>query len=453
MKIQNMAVVFIIIILPISILLSVYVKGEVEVIKRQNKYDQILSESTYDAVKAFKLNTVNNSRSTQADSIRRDIKASINSFINSLVTNLGVSGYGTESIKPYIPAIVYTLYDGFYIYSPTINLETGVYEHIIKPYIYYSIRYRIDNYNDVVINYTLDNYIVVYGIVNGNYVSRAGYLENVTDISINGSQVTYKGTVITDETAKQYYIEAREFTQWINDNLAEKITPSNARKIGENDETYPEFEGNVTDRILNITGSNDPQREDSAFNVHRREVIRLILQDNLNSAITSYSANSEALGTTYNFKMPILEEEEWNRLIENVTMITFMQGLPIGNKYYNGYSVVSCPKNKEYISVDSIYYINEGDSYYHRIDCPEIVNENTLVGYKNIEFERKINSNLGEENKEYIYEHEENACYYCIINSNYESQPLTSARIQAQYNAMGRIRKELYKRGDDLNKD
>src|SRR5699024_6202497 len=112
----------------------------------------------------------------------------------------------------------------------------------------------------------------------------------------------------------------------------------------------------------------------------------------LNSAITSYSANSEALGTTYNFKMPILEEEEWNRLIENVTMITFMQGLPIGNKYYNGYSVVSCPKNKEYISVDSIYYINEGDSYYHRIDCPEIVNENTLVGYKNIEFERKINS-------------------------------------------------------------
>ena len=55
MKTQHMAVIFIIIILPISLILSEYVQNQVETIKMQISYDTKLSNATYDAIRAFQL--------------------------------------------------------------------------------------------------------------------------------------------------------------------------------------------------------------------------------------------------------------------------------------------------------------------------------------------------------------------------------------------------------------
>lgn len=87
---------------------------------------------------------------------------------------------------PYIPALVFTLYDGYYIYSPheynyevtqiTQEVENKVektgYEHILKPYIHYTARYKNEN-ADVTVNYSLDNYISIYGTINSEYVSKS----------------------------------------------------------------------------------------------------------------------------------------------------------------------------------------------------------------------------------------------------------------------------------------
>ena len=74
MKIQNLAVIFVIIILPISMILSEYVQNQVKTIDLQLSYDQKLLNSTYDALKAFQLNTINNSTSDLANSKLRDIE-------------------------------------------------------------------------------------------------------------------------------------------------------------------------------------------------------------------------------------------------------------------------------------------------------------------------------------------------------------------------------------------
>ena len=154
MKIQNLAVIFIIIILPISMIITAYVQNQVETLELQISYDTKLTNATYDALKAFQLNTVNSSTSDLANSKLRDIEASVNTFFNSIATNFNMAGYNQDILKQYVPAIVYTMYDGYYIYSPFTNTLTSE-DYIegsstyqdgetisgLKPYIFYSCRY------------------------------------------------------------------------------------------------------------------------------------------------------------------------------------------------------------------------------------------------------------------------------------------------------------------------
>ena len=257
MKVQNLAIIFIVIILPITLLLSSYTKTQIDAISIQTQMATKLRDATYDGITAFQLNTAENKYSSVSDSMRRDVTAAIQTFISSFAKNIGMSGATETTIKPYIPAVVFTLYDGYYIYSPSfsyINLDEenqetvdndydgtegkmvaydidkdgnvqydekgniitkkvddkdendildfkikedartysteevinsfksakgkkGKYEHVLKPYIYYTARYVKGEDTDIVVNYSLDNYMVVYGKIKGKEVTNAGYLE------------------------------------------------------------------------------------------------------------------------------------------------------------------------------------------------------------------------------------------------------------------------------------
>ena len=107
------------------------------------------------------------------------------------------------------------MYDGYYIYSKNTNTLTdkdyapgttyqdGEQIYSLKPYVPYSCRYIKDDI-DVVINYSLDNYITVQGTANGNAINLSGYVmspENITNV--NKSEyfynfVTYKGIQISE---------------------------------------------------------------------------------------------------------------------------------------------------------------------------------------------------------------------------------------------------------------
>lgn len=128
MKLQNLAVIFIIIILPISMILNVYTRNQVKTLKLQISYDSKLNNATYDALKAFQLNTINSDTSDLANSKLRDIEASVNTFFTSIASNFNMAGYNQDELKEYVPALVYTMYDGYYIYSPYTNQLDGTNE-------------------------------------------------------------------------------------------------------------------------------------------------------------------------------------------------------------------------------------------------------------------------------------------------------------------------------------
>ena len=237
MKLQQLAVIFVIIVLPISLVLSMYTDNNIDVIEAQADYDSILLTATNDAVNAYQMNTLRNGYSTINDSKIRDISASVNSFFNSLASGLGSSGYSKEDLESYVPALLFTLYDGYYLYGDYQNIVTlngGVqnYSNLnsnqlssqsgIKPFIYYTCEYQGANKFDIVINYTLDNYITVMGTdTDGNIVNMSGYLVNTNNINVNGDSVTAHGIQIEPEILGEYIVAIDTVPKADNPNATE----------------------------------------------------------------------------------------------------------------------------------------------------------------------------------------------------------------------------------------
>lgn len=119
MRLQGISIIFALIVLPIILVIAYYISLQIDTINLQNKYSTYLLDATYDAMSSFELNTANEDLSTVSDSLRTIIEASDNIFMNALATNLGMSNASKSQLEPYIPAILHTLYDGYYIYAPT----------------------------------------------------------------------------------------------------------------------------------------------------------------------------------------------------------------------------------------------------------------------------------------------------------------------------------------------
>lgn len=557
MKLQHLAIIFVIIIFPISLVVGEYIGSQIDTIYLQTQYNTRLQNATYDAITAFQLNTTNNKYSSISDSKIRDIEASINSFYNSLGTSMGASGYDADTLKSYIPAMVYTMYDGYYIYGKYYNYNINDYQYGLKPYIYYSCRYENDR-NNFIVNYTLDNSITVYGNINGEYVTKSGYLINPSLVSYNQNdfitdvygnkypiRVTYDGLTIereiltqqiitvdenknatdptvyeytyynnqkiykdgdryflyknnqkeylTDEgkvlqkgevtqlmyanlmtsnghlysnSAVEYYVEAYEFSSWIIENIG-KITQENA--VDSEGNRITDFTTNTGNKpIFNFSAENNPLTDGSVFNENRISVIRKSIETNLSSAIANYNEGS---GGTYKFEMPIFTEDDWDKVLNNISISVFMQGLPIKSKYFNSYCIITNDKNKEVVNEDSIYILTQHDGVTeaHLPTCTDMIDNNyTVIGaYKVIDFLSQTVT-ISTDNEVYYFPHVDTKCYNCIVNvsqtydiddlikgklkkynlqkNEYEEVDKNISSVRKMYlTALGRERYDLYK--------
>lgn len=529
MKIQELSIIFVIIMLPISIILSAYTQFQIQTLNTQILYDTKLTSSTFDAIKAFQLNTANSSLDDISNSKIRDIEASVKTFKNTMISTFRLNGYTEEDLNNFIPALVYTMYDGFYIYSPYENVnymeddagnpieDNGSLMYGLKPYISYSCRYKRGT-TDVVVTYTLDNYITVQGNIGSNYINESGYLiDNITEVGDsvyyngiriddkedlreyipgkdgtirkyryvkyngtkyyydandidnpndangvvfyysngayteygknteenrrflslylqgtqgtaevehqgfngttrvtypyinsggrtyyydesaysffwieNGRKYQYRGNkaynnmvnaIINNNSAKRYYQNAKIFTENIKNELgdlriSDAIDPITQLPIWGDDDTRLIFNPSASEAI-NI------ENKSSNFNQHRLQVIRYIIEKNLSLAIENY--NNYTSAQDIRFQMPELKEEEWDLVMNNISLISFVQGLDIGGKIYNGYAIVNNTESKEVVQEDRIYILGE-DNFYHKIgdaylENTSSVKETSLDGY------------------------------------------------------------------------
>ena len=579
MKLQNLSVIFIIIIVPIILVVSYYINLQIDTINLQTSYDTKLQESAREAMSAFEINTVewNSSYSMLADSKRRDIRASANTFLNSLANKMGIGGTSKEYMLNYVPALAYTLYDGYYIYAntKTSDVETAngtgtvvlgadgqpskdldhsgtiesselnneTYDHMLQSFTPYSETLINDSEDVVTINYTLDNYVRVYykpSSVNEPYEVKEGYLTdpnaidiiapatvkfsnnnilgetlseqiyyldetsykngtftyvydsnnvktyydtskseffqlgsdkkrnylkdmstakykkivevdtcyqalcdnaaagvtkgnvytyNVTsnEYSLDISKTTaYLGNLDKDYSAKNYFIESYVFTNWFNDIMKDKSWTSNM------DGTT--ITSNTTFEISN-TNNPDPESSDyqnSLFTQHKREVMKNSIEKNLERVVSD--ASKELANATYEFRLPVLSETDWDQLLSNVSLIAFLQGVPTGLKTYNNYVISTSNNNKEYVAYDRIFLSVDRDEYYHKKGCTHIKKTaTTATGYRSIDYILKTQK-ISDTETNYFYSHDNTSniysqleCYSCIVDPTKIGGGTTSA--------------------------
>lgn len=609
MKLQNMTVIFIIIMIPIIIVTSYYIGLQIKTITMQKDYTVKLQTAAKDSIQALEINTVewNSASSNLADSKRRDVLASINTFTTSLANNMGIGGAGKGRIQTYIPAIVYTMYDGYYIYSAslmkdqktdnngltqfnadgTIESNGKSYQYILKPYSPYSARYVNENI-DVTVNYTLDNYIRVYGTVDGKYQTKEGYLvvcdnnqgvENVNSGNISG--IEYRGAVIKPETLKEnvyadgkegeypyiydqydnklywdgsnyfsvdkynnkvylqdalpegdagfsitnsfrkisipmsngseltvqkvfqilnpgggyyfyfqdesgnlqlytrnnsigevevkneqdfsainYCVESYVFTNWVTKKLSSIRVRNMQSPTGGQ---YNNVDKN--EKIFEINNNNnpDPENDDayakSVLAQHKKDIIINTIEKNLSQA----TAQAQAMNLNYEYRLPQLSYDEWEQALSNISIIAFMQGMPIGLKYYNNYAIATSTLNKEFVDPDELYFAGTDDQYYHQRQCEQATGSD-YVGYRSIDYVAKSYEveNDTIKSTKYYYPHAnkdnnyaELECYYCLVNrstynandeARWSDNPYNSW-IDSYYNALAR---ERYMQLDDI---
>ena len=626
MKLQNMTVIFIIIMIPIILVVSYYIGLQINTITMQKNYTVKLQTAAKDSIQALEINTVewNSAYSNLADSKRRDVLASINTFTTSLANSMGIGGAGKGRIQTYIPAIVYTMYDGYYIYSAslmkdqdtdkdgltqfnadgTIKSNGKSYQYILKPYSPYSARYANENGNvDVTVNYTLDNYIRVYGTVGGKYQTKEGYLvvcDNNAGVRVNKnggsiSGITYRGATIkpealteqvyTDEGVKEYQyiydqydnklywdnkdgtnegnyfsvdknnnkvylqtalpegdagfsitnrfrkisipmydnredewtvqkvfqilnprggykfyyenqsgafveftnpgktlgtvkqeedysainycVESYVFTQWVTKNLGNikvgdmQISTGNSINSLENitsaeQQYYGQYNNVGSDQyIFRISDSNNPDPEnddayaESVLAQHKKDIIINTIEKNLSQA----TAQAQGMNPNYEYRLPQLSYDEWEQALSNISIIAFMQGMPIGLKYYNNYAIATSTLNKEFVDPDELYFAGKDDQYYHQRQCEQATGSD-YVGYRSIDYVAKSyeKSDNGTTSTKYYYPHanstnSELECYYCLVNrSTYKNNGRWKGNLlyknwsDSYYNALARER-------------
>lgn len=425
MKLQNLTVIFIIIILPIILVLSSYIGYEIKTINKQNMYNSGLISATHDAIFSFEMNTKNDDYSNNAEKKRENIKAAVKTFENSLSTTCNLGLYNNDEIEEYIPAIVFGLYDGFYMYAPSELIKedgTKEYKHNLRNYVYYS---ETIEGTDIVIRYSLDNYVAVSGIIGGIYQTNAGYLID---------EEKWKDMFESDTDAMSYYNESKIFTDWFNANIGNKVS------------------------YLKIDGNNDPEDENSAFVQHKRTIMKEKIDSILNSSITAYAKKS---GNKY--KMPKFSEEDWEKIYTNISVISFVQGMNLGFKNYNNYCILNSTNSQEYVNPNLMYF-TDGNGEYHDIRCNKIKNK-ISTGYKIGDFEKLTRDVINEEtgevtDTEYYYKHNETACYECIngsVNANmsiydYVRDENTDSNVKKSYfTALARERSNTTKLSENLS--
>ena len=489
MKLQGLSVFFCLIAVPIVLVMTYYIQAQVNTIALQMSYDTKLLDATHDSLVALEINTANEDLSNVSDSLRSIIKASTNIFTNTLATNLGMSNATKSALQPYIPAMLFSLYDGYYIYSPTrvpvvctdehgvaiyvgdkgvetaggttpsgltkykytpgsdVETSTTVEEdygmllykvkgedtyvtavddsvlefktdYVLKSYVPYAARYKDGSNLDIQINYTLDNYVNIYGTINGVYYTKSGYYTNFKidncispvgnaliyygdeeieefcnnkanqielDVVIDGE--TYHIKTTDDETggssqareAIKYYLKSYSFSEWVRKSLngleechiQERI--SNEIDGGDDDDLYKKSlfgddDSRVveTDLIVKFKDKHgrifdinqNPESDDSTFVNHKHEVMKNSMQYNLNLAMSTYN---EMNMSTYSFHMPVVDEETWGRVTSRVSVLAFMQGFKCGLKTYNNYACVSSTNNEFTVLPEEIYYVGTPD--------------------------------------------------------------------------------------------
>lgn len=354
MKIQHYAIIFIIIILPFSIICKTKMNNKVDALNDETRINNAIDTATLDATeRLIELNNeyYNLSEGQVIKVTPAVAQNAIDVFFESLSVNFNLpfveGDFNKDYFSPYIPAIIVVAYDGFYIYS----VENGKY--VLSPKIPYSYKD-----GEWLMNFTLGNYIKLYapngilykGEFQKDFINEASGDYNEFASILGDSTIQYLPQLTTDMSMIVYALKASEYA-------------------------VPSFLSD--DTSISIKSDYSPEKteaEVSEFHKIRREAIIETIIEALDEKINNHNRYADMMGVTYDFYLPTIPNADWINAVDDVSIMAFVQGIPVGpDSYYNSYALGA----SRIIRTDYLYGVvrsGDGGTYYiyHEKDCEYI---------------------------------------------------------------------------------
>lgn len=259
---------------------------------------------------------------------------SINTFFHSMAINYNIPYKTTDTtasfekssdsyiknyFASYVPAIVVLAYDGFYIYSQ--ELTSNGYEYQLSSKIPYT--YEAKGYT---IGYTLGEDIYLY-------VNNECYSGRLQGNSLSDIIATYNNEFGSDYTTKDIASLTNNMST-----ILYSLKTKNRVSIGE--ELLPE--DGVDNFLQDYEKNDDGTYTVGKFHENRRKTIIKIVSQCLSEEISEHNRFADLLGSTYDFYLPEIPEDDWVNSINDISILAFVQGIPIGTLkgvYYNSYAL------------------------------------------------------------------------------------------------------------------
>ncbi|MBB3127906.1 hypothetical protein FHS19_002560 [Paenibacillus rhizosphaerae] len=102
----------------------------------------------------------------------------------------------------------------------------------------------------------------------------------------------------------------------------------------------------------------------------RKTTIVQAIEDDLANVINRHNEIAARNGVSYVFTLPLISREEWNNSIDDIGIIAFIQGIPIGEQALNNYALGSGRLVKSTVIKAGVDR-RTGIRYYSRGDCTD----------------------------------------------------------------------------------
>lgn len=242
------------------------------------------------------------------------------------------------------------------------NYENSTYKDLVKYYV--PCIFLIDT----------NGYYVEYSAEFTNADGNAEFTETITPINKWAKSYSLGGNALLGET---FQVEFR-----LNDTL--RIVYQNpSHKTQVFDGAYSDAHdalrdagGSIPADLLNMLSSYEN------FDKERRDVIINILNDQMEYYINVHDESLNQFNNVqYQFTLPQITGEQWARMIDQPTVVSFMQGMQTayGTKFLNIYALAGSE-----VEYSKSYIIGTGPTdelYYHEPDCSYVTSPDDSSRY------------------------------------------------------------------------
>ncbi len=308
MKLHHFCIIFVIIAIPLFAAADIKVDSCAAVFAEKEKLDHSFSRAIDDAA-------VHLAETDGINGLKVNKERAVNDFFFSLFASLGImdSPDKQELIRNYVPVIAVTCEDGYYLY--------------------YSGEYR-----------SQDNTVCL----SKQWSEKHPYYYEDKDFIY--------GFTLTDV-----------LTIYDKNNL---LDPSGEQSVFTLD--YHELKDSDRYADFRLIRPDSFLFNEEAFYLIRKGCIVTEIEKSMAYFCNVYNGIAWQYGITYNFSIPVADNSEWTRSIDNPSILVTFQGYPLESSTtgtYNRFAIAGARIRKK-----EVYYLEQKEWYYlyHKADCAEL---------------------------------------------------------------------------------